>query len=295
MDLSVIIVSWNVRDKLKENLPRLFLSETSASFEVFVVDNNSSDGTAEMVAREFPRVKLLANSENFGFAKANNQAVSQATGKYILFLNPDMRVFPDTLEKAARRLKANPQAALAGGKLLDKEGKILKHIRKFPVLFDQLAIILKLPHIFPGILKKYLADSFDYSQDQEAKTVRGSLMFFDRARLEKFLPAERAARGEIFDERFFVWFEDVDLCRTIKEAGGQVWYFPEVLATDEVGASFSQLPRINAQKYFRDSMIKYFKKWQPSWQVWILWLAWPAGFLLTYIFTALKFEKRDNT
>ncbi len=96
MDLSIIIVSWNVREKLKDNLRALYESQ-NVDFEIFVVDNNSADGTALMIKKDYPRVNLITNSENLGFARANNQAIKLAMGRYILLLNPDMRVFDDTL------------------------------------------------------------------------------------------------------------------------------------------------------------------------------------------------------
>ena len=97
MDLSIIIVSWKVKEKLRANLQALFASQGDFSYEVFVVDNNSDDGSVDMIKDEFPRVKLIANTENVGFAKANNHAIKLASGDYILLLNPDMLVNPDTL------------------------------------------------------------------------------------------------------------------------------------------------------------------------------------------------------
>ncbi|HTX86712.1 MAG TPA: glycosyltransferase family 2 protein [Candidatus Nanoarchaeia archaeon] len=296
MDLSIIIVSWNVKEKLNKCLTHLWLSQTNFVFEVFVVDNGSRDGSAAMVREEFPEVKLIANDGNLGFARAVNQAFRQSAGEFIFLLNPDNFVFPSTIDSLVNWLKINRRAALAGCRLFDKNSLDIKgQVRKFPGLFNQLAIVLKWPYLFPGILNRYLRIGFDYDRPAIVDSVRGSAMAIRRSVLESALPDERWQRGELLDERFFVWFEDVDLCRTFRAAELEVWYTPAARCYDQVGQSFSQVPRITAQKYFRASMLAYFRKWKPFWQYCVLWLAWPAGIFLTWIFTALGFEKKDNT
>jgi hypothetical protein len=296
MDLSIIIVSWNVKEKLAQCLTHLGLSQTNFSFEVLVIDNGSHDGSAEMVAKEFPEVKLIVNDGNLGFARAVNQGFRETKGDFILLLNPDNFVFPLTIDNLLQWLVLNRQAALTGCRLLDKESRDIQgQVRRFPGLFDQLAIVLKWPYLFPNILNRYLQIGFDYDKSGQVDSVRGSAMVIRRSELQRALPAERLRRGELLDERFFIWFEDVDLCRTFRAAGLEVWYTPAARCFDLVGQSFSQIPRITAQRYFRDSMLKYFKKWKPFWQYWILWLAWPVGITLTAVFTALKFKKKDNS
>ncbi len=265
MDLSIIIVSWNTREVLKNNLTALLKSQ-GLSFEVFVVDNNSSDGTVEVLKAEFPQLNIIANSANHGFAKANNQALALAGGDFILLLNPDMLVDDQTtLAKALAWLKSNPQAWVAGFKLLDSTGQILPQVRRFPTLADQLAIILKLPHFFPKLLSRYIIKDFDYEQASAVDSIRGSFFFIRREALQKV--------GRL-DERFFVWFEEVDYCRRVYQAGAEVWYAPVASATDLVGQSFGLLPRPQAQRYFRASQLSYFQKWHPAWQLLILKLAW---------------------
>jgi GT2 family glycosyltransferase len=296
MDLSIIIVSWNVQDKLRKCLSHLFLSQTNFEFEVLVVDNGSRDGSREMMVEEFPEVGLIANDDNLGFARAVNQGFRRSTGEFVLLLNPDNFVFPLTIDGWLQWLKLNRAAAMSGCQLLDRQGDFIKgQVRRFPGLFNQLAIVLKWPYLFPHILDRYLRLDFDYSKAALVDSVRGSAMMIRRSVLEATLPFGRWKNGELLDERFFIWFEDVDLCRTFKAAGLEVWYTPAASCYDLVGQSFSQLPRLRAQKLFRASMLKYFKKWQPFWQYAILWLAWPIGLLLAYVFTVLRFEKKDNT
>jgi N-acetylglucosaminyl-diphospho-decaprenol L-rhamnosyltransferase len=285
LDLSIVIVSWNVADKLEQNLEALYRTENGLSFEIFVVDNDSSDNTVNLVKDKYPQVRLIANRTNYGFARACNQGVSQAQGRYILLLNPDMRVFPETLPKMVYWLDEHPLVDLAGCKLLDEQGGIVRHVRRFPAIWDQLAIVLKLPHIFPRVLSSYLSDDFDYEKASQVDSIRGS--FFMMRRPTEGLP--------LLDERYFLWFEEVDFCRQIRQRGGQVWYTPTAQCIDLVGASFSQVKRGMTQIYFESSMLKYFLKWHPLWQYLLLKISWPIGKALVRAADMLKIKSRTRT
>jgi hypothetical protein len=286
MDLSIIIVSWKVKDKLRENLQALFGSSRAISLEVFVVDNNSGDGTVEMIKNEFTEVILIANTENFGFAKANNQAIKEAHGDFVLLLNPDMKIQADSLVKMIEWMRTNLQASLAGCHLVDEKGESIKHVRRFPAVWDQLAIILKLPHLWPKILNRYIIADFDYQKAAIVDSIRGG--FF-------MLRQETIRKVGLLDEQFFVWFEEVDYCKRVKESGGEVWYTPAAECLDYVGQSFKQIKRGLAQKYFSDSMLKYFKKWHPAWEYWIIKIAWPVGMFITLIIERLGYRSKART
>jgi GT2 family glycosyltransferase len=336
MDLSIIIVSWNVKKKLRENLGAIYESPTpSASppqaggeknvekgkidFEVFVVDNNSADGSAEMVEKEFPQVKLINNKDNLGFAKANNQGIEIAKGRYILLLNPDMKIFPDTFSNMVKWMDENTQAIVAGCHLISENGETVKHVRRFPTIWDQLAITLKLPHLFPKLLDKYLGVDFDYSKPAKVDSVRGGF-FMIRTNPSPTLPFPAClcgtgyrggenqslpfTKGEtkeggftlpLLDERFFIWFEEVDYCKQVKELGGEVWYTPTAKCIDYVGQSFKQVKRGTTQDYFKESMLKYFKKWHPWWQYLFIWTGWLLISLVTWIPDALNIKSRAKT
>jgi hypothetical protein len=239
-----------------------------------------------MVKKDYPRVKLMVNQENFGFAKANNQAIKQASGRYILLLNPDMRIFDDTLSNIVSWMNRHEHAMVAGCRLLDESARIIKQVRRFPTLIDQLAIILKIPHIFPTVLNKYLRNDFDYTKSQPVDSIRGG--FF-------LIRAEAIKKIGLLDERYFLWFEEVDYCRRVKQAGGEVWYTSAAECIDLVGQSFKQVDRGVKQKYFRDSMLKYFKKWQPAYEYWILKTAWPVGMLIVMAGEKLKIKSQIKT
>ncbi|HQB50958.1 MAG TPA: glycosyltransferase family 2 protein [bacterium] len=279
LDLAIVIVAWKVKDKLRANLQQLLASQFSGQLGIWVVDNDSRDGTVEMLQTDFPEVNLIANQVNLGFAKANNQALRQIEARYILLLNPDMLVEPRTLEQMANWMDNNQQATIAGCHLKQVNGETLLHVRRFPTLIDQLAIVLKLPHFFPHILDRYLRTDFDYQVAASVDSVRGG--FF-------WLRADSRGKVSMLDERYFIWFEEVDYCRQVKLDGGQVWYTPVAECLDYVGQSFQQVGRSRKQLYFRQSMIKYFAKWEPVWQVWLLRLAWPIGLVLATLGDKIK-------
>jgi len=272
MDLSIIIVSWNVKSLLQANLEALFKSSGFFSWEIFVVDNNSSDGSATMVRENFPTVNLLANTENLGFAKANNQALKLAQGKSILLLNPDMLVQKDTLDKVLAWTSNQTRATVVSCRLLNPAGVNIPHVRCFPKLFDQLMVTLKVPHFWPAVLNKYLSRDFNYQVASRVDSVRGSFFLINRANYQKI----SGQSTPLLDESYFLWFEEVDFCRQVYKLGGEVWYTPEAVCLDQVGQSFRQVKTQQSQIYFSNSMLNYFKKWQPRWQYGVLFLAWKA-------------------
>lgn len=270
MDISIIIVAWKVKDKLRNNLEALLIATQNIKAEIFVVDNNSQDGTAEMIRTEFSTVNLLINQENLGFAKANNQALRLAKGDFILLLNPDMRVFPDTIIEALKWARSQAQATVTGFKLEDEKGSVLPHVRRFPSLSDQLAITFKLPHFLPIVTNNYLMKNFNYNKAQKVDSIRGSFFLINRQAWQKI----SGVFEPFLDERYFIWFEEVDFCRQVYQYGGEVWYSPAAVCRDYVGQSFRQVPRGKKQLYFRNSMLAYFAKWHKRREFFILKTAW---------------------
>ncbi|MBI5229775.1 MAG: glycosyltransferase family 2 protein [Candidatus Magasanikbacteria bacterium] len=281
MVLSIITVSWNVKDRLRACIQSVFENCGEMEIEYFVVDNASSDGTADMLAREFPQVRVIANSENKGFARANNQAIAQSTGEFVLLLNPDMRVLQETLPRMVAWMRMHSRAGVASGKLLDEQGHLNAEAtpRHFPEFLDQAAIMLKVPHLFACVLDHYLWRDFDAEKEQTVDSVRGSFFMISREVLEKL-------KG--LDERYFIWFEEVDFCKQAWNAGFEVWYVPSVTCVDYVGQSFKQQPGMWRQKQFTKSMVQYFEKWHPGASALILQCLRPLALFLTWIFITLK-------
>lgn len=270
--ISIIIVNYKVKDLLDNCLNSIFEYNKNIDLDVIVVDNNSQDGSIEMIKEKYPQVNLIESKQNLGFAKANNMGFKQAKYNYILLLNPDMQLLPNTLTNMINWMNKNPQAKVAGCHLIDQNRKTLHHVRKFPTFLNQLAITLKLPHIFPSILNQYLCKNFDYTKASKVDSIRGAF-FMTRKKIYEELNG--------LDEKYFLWFEEVDFCKKVRQNKGEVWYTPSSECIDYVGKSFEQLPRGRTQKYFRNSMLQYFKKWHPYWQYLILKMAWIFGNLIS--------------
>ena len=253
MKLSIIIVSWNVESLLRKCLKSIYKDPVGMMSEVFVIDNLSNDKTVEMVKTEFPQVKLIANTVNAGFAKANNQGIKEATGDYILLLNPDTELFPDTLSKSIEFMAANYDCGIMGPQMLYADRKLQPSVRRFPTIWPILLMLLKAPKILKNIkaINYYLATDFDYSKLQEVDQVMGAYMMTARKALDKV---------GLFDEKFFIWFEEVDLCLRARKAGFKIYYNPKAQIIHHGGQSFSQQKKITNQKIFFQSALTYFLK-----------------------------------
>ncbi len=253
MKLSIVIVSWNTKELLKKCLQSISASLGDFDREVYVVDNNSSDGTANMVAQDFPKVKLIANKENFGFARANNQALKIATGDYVLLLNPDTELFSETLNKSLNFMADHGDVGIMGCKLLNGDKTLQPSVRKFPTIGPIAMMFLKLPKLISHLksIDNYLATDFDYTREQEVDQVMGAYMMASREVLDKV---------GLLDERFFIWFEEVDWCKRVKKAGYKVVYYPGAELIHYGGKSFAQEKVATKQINFFKSAMKYFLK-----------------------------------
>lgn len=253
MKISIIIVSWNTRELLRECLESVFKNPLAHLVEVFVIDNASADGSADMVAQNFPQVNLTASKENLGFGKANNIGIRQAAGDYVLLLNPDTEIFPDTLQKSMDFMAAHPDCGIMGCRMLYADRKLQPSIRRFPSFVPIFLMAVKAPKIFKSLkaIDRYLATDFDYSKTQEVDQVMGAYMFIRKQVLKKI---------GVFDEDFFIWFEEVDLCLRAHKAGFKVMYDPEASIIHHGGKSFAQQKLIANQKAFFKSAWTYLKK-----------------------------------
>jgi len=252
MDLSIIIVSWNVKELLKKCLQSIYDKTQSLDFEVFVVDNASKDGSAQMIASEFPQVNLIASNQNLGFAKANNLALEQAKGKYIAFLNPDTELIENSFKIMFDLMEKDEKIALSTCQLIYPDSTLQKNIKNNPGFCDQALILLKLHHLIqPKCLQRYLAKNFDYTKEQEVKQIMGAFIF---------------SRGEImrgvggWDTDYFLWWEDLDLCKRVRNLGLKIIYTPATKIVHHEAKSFVQQMSLVKQKRFNQGMRIYFKK-----------------------------------
>lgn len=282
MNLSVITVSWNGQKFIADQIRSVESGCTNISYEQIVIDNNSADRTVEIVEKCFPKVKLIKNNRNTGFSFANNQGAKISTGEFLLFLNQDMRVQAGSLEKMVDYMKTHPKVGIASCKLINESGEVNKEAlpRRFPGLIDQVFIILKIHHLFPNILNKYLYNGFDANKKQEVDSVRGSFLMMRMEIYEKL--------GWAFDPRYFFWFEDVDICREVKKMGYKIVYNPIVSCMDYVGQSVKKRTTLWKQKQFTKSMLQYFCKWEPWWKCALIAFLRPIGIVIAFFASRFK-------
>ena len=231
--------------------------------EIIVVDNASGDGTAQMVRERFPPVHLIANASNRGFAAANNQGLAVASGRHVLFLNPDTLVHPGALAAMVAALDANEKIGACGPQLLNADGSIQPSARRFP---DYGALLhqytpLRLLRLCRGAYRRYKMADFDFSSAADVDSLMGAAMCVPRRVLEKV---------GAFDERFFVYLEEVDLCRRIREAGYRVRFEPAGRITHLGGVSAASA---TASLFFCRSLFRYIRKYHGP----------IAGFMLVFI------------
>jgi GT2 family glycosyltransferase len=258
-DIAVIIVSWNVLADLRLCLLSL-LSQPAPSvrFSVWVVDNASSDGSAGMVEAEFPAVKLIRNSENKGFSAANNQAiVASKDSRYVFLINSDAYVScPAALDALVRFGDRHQNLGVAGAHVLNPDGTLQYSCRRFPGLMSGLFRNTLLGKLFPKnqYTKRYLMGDIDHSREHLVDWVSGCAMLLSR----RFIDEHGA-----LDEDFFMYCEDVDICKRAWNNGFEVWYCPDATVTHKIGASSDK----NAESMiweFHRSWELYDKKHNPN-------------------------------
>jgi N-acetylglucosaminyl-diphospho-decaprenol L-rhamnosyltransferase len=260
MKLSVIIVSYNTSRLLRQCLESLGNNACSHELEIFVVDNDSADDSVEMVRVHFPQVKLIANKKNMGFAAANNQAYKEFTGKYLILLNPDARVQPGAIDRAVAFMEENPEVGICGGRLLNANGQLEPSARRFPNSLFKFLIISGLSDKFSSSKFFSKADYkyFDHRSAIEVEWVPGTFSLIRRDMLEEI---------GFFDERFYLYYEETDLCLRARRAGWKVFFCPEAEVIHIGGASSKtrkdmQLDLGGAQllKFRMRSELLYFRK-----------------------------------
>lgn len=253
MDLSVVIVNWNTRELLRACLAslRTALAASPLTVEVVVVDNASKDGSAAMVAAEFPEARLFGNDTNLNYAGGNNQGIAAAAGEFILLLNPDTEVPVGALDALVALLREQPEAGAAAPALVFPDGRLQDSVRGFPTpsaLAGELTGLARLlPHSrWAGYREQQLPSDRPSSVDQPM----ASAFLVRRKALDEVGP---------FDERFPLFFNDVDLCFRLKLAGWDILYDPRVRVVHVGGASTRQV-RPEAIRRSHEGLRRFYAK-----------------------------------
>jgi N-acetylglucosaminyl-diphospho-decaprenol L-rhamnosyltransferase len=287
-DLRIVIVSWNVEKLLERCLRSLPAACQNLEWDVVVVDNASRDESVAR-AREMGELHglpftVIANEKNVGFAKACNQGIAGYEARYVVLLNPDTECPAGSLAELVRVADTQPKAGIVGPKLIYPDGRYQESVRRFPTVWSQLSILLRF-HWFASwlpTLRRYFHRDLDVSKEQAVDQVMGACFLIRRELIEEV--------GAL-DERYFIWFEEVDYCKMAVMKGWDVVYAPSATVIHHGGQSFGQLFSRAKQGMFNDSMLKYFQKWHPGWRAVLLRVAMPISSAVASFMDALRTKK----
>jgi GT2 family glycosyltransferase len=237
--LSVLIVNWNTRELLKACLRSLQVHAPSEPHEVIVVDNDSGDGSAEMVRAEFPDVLLIEPGANTGYAAGNNLAFGAAEGDLLLTLNSDTEFTDDSLQRAVDAMRSHDEWGALGIKQILPDDSVQDSVRGFPGYLGIFGALTRLDKVFPGsALGSYTLPKFDYEVSGPAPQPMGTFLMFRREALEAVGDAKSP-----FDEAFPIFFNEVDLLWRLKKADWPTWYLAEASVRHHHGSSTKQVKK----------------------------------------------------
>lgn len=233
MNFSIVIVSYNTRHLLKGCIESIFEVETRSKFELVIVDNNSTDGSQELIEKIYPKCKLIANKTNLGFAAANNIGIRHSKGKHLIFLNPDTKVLSPGFKPLIEFLENKPQVGMVGPQLLNSKGTLQPSCRSFPSIFNMFSESFFLYKLFPHTktFGKYYMTFFDHKKTRQVDWMKGACFAIPKKVLQDV---------GLFDEKFFLYAEEVDLAKRIKNTGYEIWFLPEVKVIHYGGKSAEQ-------------------------------------------------------
>jgi len=286
-DLSIIIVNYNAGNLLKECIESVKNSALNISYEIIVIDNNSSDNSIDLIRNRFENLKIIMNKMNVGFARASNQGINGSKGRYILLLNPDTVILPDCLKKMVEFMDAHPKAGVAGCKVLNPNGTLqLACRRSFPAPSVSFYRLTGLSRLFPKS-KTFARYNLTYQNPdvvQEVDAVSGSFMMIIRKALDEV---------GMLDEQFFMYGEELDLCFRMKEKGWKVYYVPDARIIHYKGKSSQQRKR-KAVIDFHKAMYIFHKKHYASHTFFLLnWIIILGITLRASLFLALSLFKKS--
>jgi GT2 family glycosyltransferase len=267
IDISVIIVTWNSANDIVKCIESIYYHTSSASklnTETIVIDNYSQDGTIKLLTEmKLPNFRIIFNKSNKGFTQAANEGISNAQGKFIMLLNPDTELKDGSICRLYDFLVHNPDYAAAAPLLLNEDGSIQYSIRNFPTYWAMYCEFYFLAYIFPksALFGKWKMKYFKYNEDTDVNQPMAAAIMLRKEFLDKY---------GIMDDRFIMFFSDVDLCRNIIDHGQKIRFLPSAVVLHRKGTSIYK-DRIRNIRTWRKDCIQYFKKYHynPLFLIWL--------------------------
>lgn len=252
VDVSVVIVNWNTRDLLLDCVTSLYEETRSSSLQIIVVDNASVDGSADAVAMAYPDVALIRNESNLGFSRANNQGLAIATGRYLCLVNSDVKALDGVVDLMREYLDSNLEIGALAPRTVGADLRLRRNCRDYPTLRNEASQALYLDQLFPSIswFRGRTLMDYDYETPSDIEVLSGCFLMVPRRVWE-------VVGG--LDERFFIYAEDTDWSRRIKEAGWRVVYFPQAQAI-HYGGSSSAVERVRFDRERLRANLEYWRK-----------------------------------
>ncbi|MCK9209500.1 MAG: glycosyltransferase family 2 protein [Ignavibacteriaceae bacterium] len=243
-DVSIVIITWKMRDLLQKCLDSIYQYTKEISFELILIDNCSNDGTVELIEQNFPNINLIKNNENKGVAPARNQGMKITKGKYILILDADMELTEDSISQMFNFIEKKNSCGIVGCKLIDSGGKLQYSCKRFPTLA---AFFFRRLEKFSFIrnsktLKQHTMSDWAHDESQKVDYLIGACQFIKRSVIEQI---------GYYDDKIFYGPEDIDYCLRTWHAGWEVWYYPFTKI-------FHHEQRITKQKFFSKIAVKHF-------------------------------------
>jgi GT2 family glycosyltransferase len=260
-DLSIITVSWNVRDLLRDCIRSVDAGRGLLHLEMIVVDSASSDGSVDMIKQEFPWVELIASEENLGFPGGNNVGIARAKGRNILLLNPDTVILDDALQVMVHYIDQHVDIGALGAKILNPDLSIQSSRRRFPTMLTAIFESTWLESVAPpAILRDYYTRDLPDDESADVDWVTGACLMVPRLVIDQVGP---------LDEEYFMYSEELDWCRRIKDAGWRVIYLPQAQIIHHVGKSSEQAVT-DRHINFQRAKLRYFRKYHGRWPTTLL-------------------------
>jgi GT2 family glycosyltransferase len=288
-DISIVIVSYKVREYLKGCLESVIRHSSPLTVQIIVVDNHSEDGSVEMVRREFPSVKLIANEENRGFAGANNEGMGESEGRYVLLLNPDTLLWEDTLSATHGYMEKHPEVGCVGIKTYTASGSVFPNGSSFPASWKVMAKFLMVKQVLPnrwirrhfsGSMGRLFSYYADREMEREVDMVGGFFMFVRREVIDTV---------GLMDENYFLEIEDSDWCMRMKGAGWRVKYIPYASFTHLIGKSIDRY-RFSRSSFLNEftNTMRFYRKFYRSVDLMGLKITILTGILFQVFFTLVS-------